>query len=170
MAPAFNTFVSEAPQVDDPTLLPVGGGPSARALLRFSLPSRILDSATVVRATLELTPVAPITGLPTDPARLQASALLADVGPKSPVNSTASRIPAVTLDIGATTVSLDAVRLVELWLGSTTLPSALLLSLAPEQEGAFFTRPVFYSTRASDPAVRPRLRITYLLPFSFETP
>ena len=170
MAPAFNTFVSEATPVDDPTLLAVGGEPSARALLRFSLPSRILDSATVVRATLELTPVAPITGLPTDPARLQASALLADVGPKSPVNSTASRIPATTLDTGATTVSLEAVRLVELWLGSTTLPSALMLSLAPEQEGAFFTRPVFYSTRASDPAVRPRLRITYLLPFSFETP
>lgn len=167
---AFNTSVSEAPQVDDSTLLAVGGEPSARALLRFSLPSRILDSATIVRATLELTPVVPITGLPTDPARLQARALLADVGPKSPVTSTAGRVPADTLEIGENAVSLEAVRLVELWLGATTRPSALILSLAPEQEAASFTRPVFHSTRAVDPAVRPRLRVTYLLKFPFETP
>jgi hypothetical protein len=58
----------------------------------------------------------------------------------------------------------------ELWLGATTRPSALILSLAPEQEAASFTRPVFHSTRAVDPAVRPRLRVTYLLKFPFETP
>jgi hypothetical protein len=170
VGPAFNTYVSQAPQVEDTTLLAVGGEPSARAFVRFSLPSRIRDSATIVRATLELTPVAPITGLPTDLARLQARALLADVGPKSPVSSAAGRVPADTLELGATTVSLEAVRLVELWLGATTRPTALVLSLAPELEAASFTRPVFYSTRAADPAVRPRLRLTYLLSFPFENP
>lgn len=168
LGPAFNTYVSELPQVNDPDLLAVGGAPSARSLIRFSLPPRIRDSATIVRATLELTPVAPVTGLPTDPVRLQAHAVLADVGAKSPVSSAAGRVSEDTLDIGATTASLEAVRLVELWLGTTTRPSALVLSLTPE--AASFTRPVFHSTRAADPALRPRLRLSYLLSFPFETP
>jgi hypothetical protein len=171
LGPAFNTFVSEVPQVDDTTLLAVGGEPAARALLRFSLPERVRDSATIVRATLELTAVAPITGLPTDTARLQARAVLADVGAKSPVSSSAGRVPADTVELGATTVSFEAVRLVELWLGATTRPTSLVLSMAtPELEAASFTRPVFYSSRAANPEVRPRLRITYLLPFPFENP
>jgi len=167
---AFNTFVSDAPQVEDSTVLAVGGEPSARALLRFSLPERIRDSATIVRATVELTPVTPITGLPTDPGRMAARALLADVGAKSPVNSSTGRVPVDTLEQGTTTVNLEAVRLVELWLGNTTRPSALTLSMTPELEAASFTRPVFFSSRAADPAVRPRLHISYLLSFPFETP
>jgi hypothetical protein len=167
LGPAFNTFVSEVPQATDTTLLAVGGSPSARTLLRFNLPRRILDSATIVRATLELTTVAPITGLPTDRDTLVARAVLADVGAKSPVNSTALRVPKDTLQIGDNSVSLEAVRLVELWLGSAR-PAALVLSLAPEASS--FARPVFYSTRAADPALRPRLRVSYLLSFPFETP
>ncbi|HEY8197876.1 MAG TPA: hypothetical protein VIG04_12915 [Gemmatimonadales bacterium] len=170
---ALTTYVEEIPPVVDSTLLAVGGSTSARAMLRFDLPSRILDSASLIRATLELTPVAPITGLPTDPAILLSRAVLADVGAKSPVSATVGLRglfppPADTLEIGTTTVSLEAVRLVELWLGRTTRPSALMLSLTPE--AASFTRPVFYSTRAADPAFRPRLRISYLLSFPFETP
>jgi hypothetical protein len=169
--PAFNSFLSAAPVVDDSALIAVGGSPSARALLRFDLPARILDSATVVRATLELTPVAPITGLPTDSARLQARAVLADLGAKSPVNSSVGRVPAVALESGfSDTVRLEAVRVVELWLGASTSPSALVLSLAPELDGASFSQPVFYSTRAADPNVRPRLRISYLRSFPFENP
>ena len=176
LSAAFNTYVSEVPQVVDSSLLAVGGAPSARALLRFSLPSRIRDSATIVRATLELTPTVPITGLPTDPARLFANAVLSDVGAKSPVSGAAGRVPQDTLEIGTSTVSLEAVRLVELWLGATTRPSALVLSLAcPTNdgcppEGASFTRPVFHSTRAINPAFRPRLRVSYLLSFPFESP
>ncbi|MDQ3224769.1 MAG: hypothetical protein M3Q75_15050 [Gemmatimonadota bacterium] len=170
---AFSTYVSQVPDAVDPTLLTVGGAPSSRALLRFNLPSRIRDSATIVRATLELTPVAPITGLPTDLARLLSRAVLADVGAKSPVSATVGiqgqfPPPADTLEIGTTAVSFEAVRLVELWLGETTRPSALVLSLTPE--GGSFTRPSFYSTRAADPALWPRLRISYLLRFPFETP
>jgi hypothetical protein len=181
LGPAFNTSVDETSVVDDTTLLAVGGEPSARALLRFSLPPRIKDSATIVRATLELTPVTPISGLPTDPPRMLAQALLADVGAKSPVNSSTTpvnRVPLDTLEVGETTVRFEAVRLIELWLGQTTRPSALMLSLASNlggagserlAEAASFTRPVFYSSRAADPALRPRLRISYMLSFPFES-
>jgi hypothetical protein len=165
---AFSTFVSEAPTLADTAFLAVGGAPSARALLRFNLPPRIRDSATIVRATLELTPVTTITGLPTDPVRLVSRAVLSDVGAKSPVSNATGRIPEDTLEAGTATVSLEAVRLVELWLGGTTRPSALVLSLTPE--AGSFSRPVFYSTRAADPALWPRLRISYLLSFPFETP
>ena len=167
LSTAFNTYVTEVPQVSDTTLLAVGGAPSSRSLLRFSLPPRILDSATIVRATLELTPIAPILGLPTDVVQLEARSVLADVGGKSPVNTQPLRVPVDTLELGSTTVSIEAVRLIELWLGSNT-PSALVLALTPE--GASFTKPVFYSTRAADPALRPRLRLSYLLSFPFETP
>lgn len=166
----FNSFVSPVVEADDSTQLAVGGVPSARSLIRFDLPPRIRDSATIVRATLELTPVAPILGLPTDPVRLQARAVVADLGAKSPVNSNFGRVPEDTLESGATEVSLEAVRLVELWLGMGGRPAALVLSVAPELEAASFSRPVFYSSRAVDPAVRPRLRISYLRSFPFENP
>lgn len=167
LSTAFNTYVSEVPQVTDTTFLAIGGAPSSRSLLRFNLPSRILDSATIVRATLELTPTAPISGLPTDTVLLEARSVLADVGGKSPVNTQPGRVLADTLELGATAVSIEAVRLIELWLGANR-PSALVLALNPE--GASFTKPVFYSTRAADPALRPRLRLSYLLSFPFETP
>jgi hypothetical protein len=171
----FNSFVSPVQPTDNPDLLAVGGEPSARALLRFELPPRIRDSATVVRATLELTPVAPISGLPTDPARMQARAVLSDLGAKSPVGAGVGRSgllppPVDTIEAGSTAVSLEAVRLVEAWLSPTSRPSALVLSFVSTLEAASFSHPVFYSTRAADPAVRPRLRISYLLSFPFENP
>jgi hypothetical protein len=172
LSPQFNSSLAAVQQPDDSTLLAVGGEPSARTLLRFALPPRIRDSATIVRATLELTPVTTITGLPSDPVRLQARTVLADLGAKSPVGSVAGRVPADTIPAGTSgTVSLEAVRLVQLWQGTPNRPNALILSLAqPELEAASFSSPVFYSTRAANPAVRPRLHISYLLSFPFENP
>jgi hypothetical protein len=167
----FNTSLTPVQQTDDSTLLAVGGTPSARALLRFALPPRIRDSATIVRATLELTPVSTISGLPSDPVRLQARTVLADLGAKSPVGSALGRVPADTIPAGTTgMVQMEAVRLVQLWQGTPSRPNALMLSLAPELESASFSSPVFYSSRAADPAVRPKLRISYLLAFPFENP
>jgi hypothetical protein len=84
------------------------------------------------------------------------------------------RVPLDTIEPGATSVNLEAVRLVEIWLGSTSAPATLVLAMAPltgtDVEAASFARPVFFSTRAADPAVRPRLRISYLRRFPFENP
>jgi hypothetical protein len=164
-----NASVSPVSVIDDPDLLAVGGSPSARALLRFELPPRIRDSATIIRASLELTPVTPIGGLPTDPVRLHARGVRADLGAKSPVEP---RFVADTLEAGTTgPVSIEIVRLMQLlWLGSSSSPTALVLSVAPELEAATFSNPVFYSTRAPDPALQPRLRISYLRAFPFENP
>jgi len=167
----FNSTLSPAPDVDDPAFLTVGGIPASRALLRFDLPARIRDSATVVRATLELNLVSPVVGLPTDPVRIWARGVLADVGAKSPVES--GLVAVDTLEPGTSgTVAIEAARLIQLlWLGSSTRPTALVLSLAaPELEAASFSRLVFYSTRTPDPATWPRLRISYLRSFPFEIP
>jgi hypothetical protein len=166
--PAFNAFVTEVPQVPDPAFLTVGGEPSSRALLRFDLPDPIEDSATIVRATLELIPRTTILGLPSDPAGLLASALLADLGAKSPVTTDTRFIAADTLPIGsADTVRLDVTSIVRLWQSTSERPEAVFLSLSPE--AGSFTRPVFGSTR-SGTLGPPRLRITYLKPFPFESP
>jgi hypothetical protein len=97
--------------------------------------------------------------------------VLSDLGAKSPVESRFG-VGVDTITAGTIgTVDIEIVRLMQqLWLGSSTRPTALILSLSPELEAASFTRPVFYSTRAADPAVRPRLRVSYLRAFPFENP
>ena len=53
------------------------------------------------------------------------------------------------------------------WQAIDERPEAVFLSLLPE--AASFSRPVFGSTRSETPGPA-RLRVTYLKPFSFETP
>ncbi len=165
--PQFTTFVSQNPPPQDPDLLPVGGAPSSRSLLRFSLPVALRDSVTILRATLELTPNAPILGLPNDPALLQAFGVVGDLGAKSPIISTGSTIGFVELASGTTdTVAIDITRLVRFWQTDTGLPQLIFLALAPE--AASFTQPVFRSTRSGSGA--PRIRLTYYRKFPFEVP
>ena len=96
--------------------------------------------------------------------------MLADVGAKSPV-SCASRqgmCPRIrSKPVPPRSVSRRFDWSSSGWADHSGRP-ALILSLTPE--AASFSRPVFYSTRAADPALRPRLRISYLLSFPFETP
>ena len=167
-APSLNAFVTESPQIPDNAFLTVGGEPSARALIRFDLPEDIRDSATIVRATLELLPRSPLLGLPSDRPLLQAKALLADLGSKSPVTSETRLFATDTLDLGsADTVRLDVTSIVRRWQAESRPPQAVFLSLLPE--AGSFTRPVFGSTR-SGTVGGPRLRITYLKSFPFEHP
>jgi len=121
-----------------------------------------------VRATLELIPTAPILGLPTDPSALAARAVLADLGAKSPVTEDTGFIALDTLPPGTSdTVRLDVTSLVRLWQADSERPEAVFLSLLPE--AGTFMRAEFGSTRT--PTIgAPRLRVTYLRPFPFESP
>jgi hypothetical protein len=163
---SFNSFVTQSPLVPDPNLLTLGGEPSSRAIIRFALPPVLKDTATLVRATLELTPVTPILGLPGDSPVVWTKAVLADLGAKSPLSS--DSLADTLLVPQADTVRIDVTRLVQGWQGSSTRPQAMFLHLEPE--AASFSRPVFYSTRTADPTVYPRLRLTYMRPFPFENP
>jgi hypothetical protein len=165
----FNGFVTETPYVAAPGTLLIGGEPSSRAFIRFTLPARIKDSATVVRATLELLPAAPIPGLPNDPAVLEGRAVLSDLGPKSPLTTDAALIVQETLALGTTdTVRLDITTVVRLWQSSDERPEEVALLIRPE--AATFTRTLFGSTSSLSPVGAPQLHITYLLSFPFESP
>lgn len=144
----------------DANLLQVGGFPAHRALIRFELPRYLRDSATIIRATLELTPDAPLGGIPGDSARVDARTLLADFGAKSVVNSL--RTPSAWITRDTDTLRLDIASLVELWQGDDPLPSAVRLALG--QEHSSFLMPRFRSTRSAG-GTPPRLRITYRLPY-----
>jgi hypothetical protein len=145
-----------------PNLLEVGGFPASRSFIRFALPPFLRDSATILRATLELTLSSPLVAIPGDTARLDVRAVLVDFGAKSPVAF--DRVVSTSLTPNAgTTVQVDMVGLVQLWQGSNPLPSIIRLSIV--QEGATFIAPLFESTRQGAP---PRLRITYRPPFAFE--
>ncbi len=143
-------------------LLAVGGDPVSRTFLRFALPAYLRDSATIIRATLELHAAAPLVGIPADTADMLALPVLADFGPKSPV-SVATFASSVLLP-GDSVVRMEIAPLVTLWQGSVPLPSIVRLSLAAE--GGTFLAPLFYSTRSS--ALQPTLRITYRPPFAFQ--
>jgi hypothetical protein len=168
----FNTFVTQNPVVPDDTLLTIGGEPSSRALLRFGLSNEFLDSITLVRATLELTPVRPILGLPTDPSVLQVIPVVGDLGAKSPLTGDTSFVrQAILPAVQSDTVDLEATRIVQLWQSARNRPQSVFLRLLPE--AATFARAVFHSTRSHVPdgtLVAPRLRITYQRSFPFENP
>lgn len=172
----FNGFVTQTPYVAAPGTLLLGGEPSSRAFIRFAIPEQIKDSATVVRATLELVPAIPIPGLPTDPGVLEARAVLSDLGPKSPLDATLALSD--TLTTGSTdTVRLDITRIMQKWQASDDLPEEIALRLLARStsttaipEASSFTRALFGSTSPLSPVGGPRLRITYLLSFPFESP
>lgn len=163
--PSFASFVSQNPPVPDDDLLSVGGAPSFRARIKFTLPPALRDSVTILRATLELTPNTTILGLPSDPGFLQAIGVLGDLGAKSPLLTGGNSIGVTELESGTGgTVEVDVTRLVRLWQTDDGLPPILFLAIAPE--ASTFMQPVFRSTRSVSGA--PQLRITYFEKFPFE--
>lgn len=154
-----SNYVIEAPVIG-PNDLVVGGKLGTRSIIRFLIPRFIRDSATVLRATLELTPAVPALGLPNDPAQIQVRAVLADLGAKSP--PLLSLVSSGIIKANATDLQLiEVLNIVSAWFGPTNMvPTTLLLGVAPE--GGSFGRPEFISSL--DPVHGPRLRITYALP------
>ncbi len=160
-----NGWVTRTPTVHHPDLLYLGGAPSGRTVLRFAVPKAIIDSTSLVRATLELVPAAPLHGLPTDPAAIEVRGVTADLGAKSTPIFTflqSRALPVGTRD----TVRIEVFGLVQLWASATGIPQTLYLSLAPE--AGSFHEPVFFSSRSGQGT--PRLRITYLRPAPVERP
>jgi hypothetical protein len=154
---AQNITLWQSPSSDDPTLFRVGGFPAARGLIRFDVPRYLRDTATIIRATLEMVPDAPVYGIPGDSARMEVRALLADFGAKSVVEPT--RVASAWFHPGVDTVRVEVVNVIRLWSGST-FPTAIRVQLG--QEWSSFLAPAFRSARS--PNGGPRLRITYRTP------
>ena len=158
-----------------PQILAVGGLPAQRAYVRLALPSRLVDSVTVIRAALVLTQ-APLRGRTDDTVRVDVQAnvsianVLVDVGRAAllvrtrPGLFSQRRAPS---DSGL--VRFEIAGVVPFWRfdSATEIPRALVLR--SEREGQFPTEFYFYSNEA--PAnLRPRIEISYIPRVDFSLP
>jgi hypothetical protein len=147
--------------------LRVGGAPASRVMLKFDIPTHIVDSSVVVRASLQLTQRPSGTGDAGSAVGLQivpvaASDQLTDVHSQLEFVGGAlfvDSLQVVPKDSGV--VALEMVRLVRAWRGQDTLRTPRLAALYLSSEGLRVASFDFFSTEAAA-ALRPRLRITYV--------
>ena len=157
-------------------LLGVGGLPAQRTYLRFDIPERLIDSATVVRATLLLTQVPASSVDAGDTLTIYPQVVRAAIG-ITDVARSAGILNSPNLEIDSLRLkpSDGGVRAIEIvgalreWkaVGTTTLQRAIVLRSSTE--GASAPAALFYSTDA-DPSQRPRLRLTYIDQVQFGVP
>jgi hypothetical protein len=162
-------FAADPVPATIPGSLAVGNLPSARSLLRLALPPFLLDSTTVARGTLVLTPLRPATGRLADPFVVEARPLIRDFGPKSATFTDTSVVGRATVTPGDTTpIQLDIGGMLRLWASEAgdSLPRALLLLTVPES-GTIGE--IVVGDRASGPSA-PALRVTYIRPYQFGVP
>lgn len=161
-----------------PTFVSVGGEPSRRAYLRFDVPSVIVDSSTIVRATLLLIQAPNRYGADRlDTVRVIPAAVT--VSPEVTSYFTALQFLSAEGSFGlfGKTMTpadsglreMDIVGLVRTWRGISTTMNPRVIGLRSGQESMSGAEVDFYSTRAPL-AVRPRLRITYVPRTSFGVP
>jgi hypothetical protein len=152
------------PEFTQTSDLEVGGLPTARSLLRFDIPPFILDSSTIVSATLQLVPTAPAVGVPGEMLRVVARAVRADLGRKSPVtNDTAvALVEAASQD----TVEFNFSTIAGVWRTDPDRPRALVLVLEPEASTIGSVRFGGSTTASAIPTVK----LIFSRPFRFEKP
>jgi len=163
----FDNFVFDPPNPPLDSTLAVGGAPSARSILRVTLPRAIRDSSQIIRATLILVPAVPVKGAPSDSFVVEAHTVLADFGAKSPLVLDATRTDTTFVRVGATdTVRIEVTNLLQFWTSDSTRPEVMMLR--SQEEGGHAGEIRFYPSAAA--AYRPALRITYARRFPFGMP
>ncbi|MBX3133218.1 MAG: hypothetical protein KF689_07530 [Gemmatimonadaceae bacterium] len=153
-----------------PNTFTVGGLPGSRAYLRFELPAWLTDSVGVLRAQLELSQH-PVTGpSSSDTLRLDghlvvATGVVTDLRRAATILSGAGVYMQSTFLIAndSSNVRILVNPLVRLWNTNNTAaarPTAIILRIS--DEGGTPTALRFHSMTATDPALRPRLRVSYV--------
>ncbi|MGI8547787.1 MAG: hypothetical protein ACR2M1_10690 [Gemmatimonadaceae bacterium] len=149
-------------------VLAVGGLPATRAYLRFNIPSRIVDSSLVIRATLVLTQRTSASPDPTDTMSVRPFLVLAGPSVTDPIK--AAQIIAVDTSQFAALRTLpgaSGVREIEIapaftfWSAQSDAQLPRAITLQSAQEDYSPQQALFYSSSASDPTLRPKLRISY---------
>jgi len=172
------TIVVKGNTVTRAGLIGVGGVPSRRTFFRFDVPSRIVDSTTVVRASLLLTQTPNRRLSPHDSVFIYPVPVLA--GPTITDISSALQFIGVNGQFGLDSISMapsdsgirsfELVGLVRTWKGQPTTVSPRTVALRSGGEGSLPAEFNFFSTKAAIAALRPRLRITYIPPFPYGLP
>lgn len=160
-------LVIKSPPAPPPGVLRVGGMPGRRAYFRFNIPSSILDSSSVVRATLSLTQRPnPFSPDPRDSISLQQFAVTAgptvtDVS-RALLFLTSSTLDSVRLAAADSGVhSFEMIGLVRAWRSTSVSRTPRALALRAATEGHLARQIDFFSSKAAA-SVRPRLKLTYL--------
>ena len=162
-------IVVQAPSHLAPNTLTIGGLPGSRAYLRFNVPAWVTDSVGVLRATLQLVqdPVSgPASG---DSVRLDGHLIVANTDVIS-LHRAATLLSNAGIYVASkwiTPSASDTIRLnVNNLLGqwntanpARAVPTAIILRSNLEGGTAAALR--FHSTEAANPALRPKLRLTY---------
>ncbi|HEX2602293.1 MAG TPA: hypothetical protein VHL32_09280 [Gemmatimonadaceae bacterium] len=159
------TVIAEAPPEAPPGVLSVGGLPARRTYFRFIIPDSIIDSSTVVRATLLLNQIPNAAIDPNDTVKVVPQIVLAGKVVTDPTKA-AQIIAAVTADTlrlkpgGSGETAVELARPFALWHTSPadTLPRAIVLQSAIEGSSPLELR---FSSSEAITALRPRLRISY---------
>ena len=128
-----------------------------------------MDSVNIVRATLELTPTAAVTGIPGESTLVAAQPILRFFHGKSILllDSAAAGVGRVVT--GQTgTIEIEVARILRLWRGidPDSLPRAIAIRNVSEE----FTTAQFEAGGTTAGANAPRIRISYVKPFQFGVP
>ena len=159
------TVVAKAPPPAAPSVLVVGGLPARRVYFRFDIPSSIIDSSTVVRATLLLNQLSNPELDPNDSVRVVPQVGLAGVAVTDPTKASQIITP-VSADTvsfkpgGSGQQAVELARAFALWHTTPpdTLPRAIVLRTVGEGISPLEIR---FSSSEDVAALRPRLRISY---------
>ena len=171
------TIVLRGQTTTPPSELSVGGIPSRRSLLRFSIPSHIVDSTTIVRASLLLTQtpnrrVDLHDSVYVYPLAILATPTVTDPGTLLRFVSSAGFLGLDSLRMAPADSGLrsfEIVGLVRTWKNQPGTVSQRALGLLSGSEAQLPAEIDFFSTEAPL-AVRPRLRITYVPQTSYGVP
>ena len=159
------TVIANAPPPAPPSVLSVGGLPARRVYILFNIPSNIIDSSTIIRATLLLNQL-PNTGIDaTDTVALLPQVVLAGRAVTDPAKA-AQIIGAISVDTlklepgGSGPANVELARAFTLWHTQKpdTLPRAIILRSISEGNSPLEVR---FSSSEDIAALRPRLRISF---------
>jgi hypothetical protein len=157
------TFGPAAPVAN---ALRVGGIPARRVYMRFDIPSTIIDSSNVIRATLFLTqrPAidAPRAGdtMAVQPLRVHASRVVTDIA-KALLFITISPDSTLLVPADSMVRPFELINQVKAWRRTDTLLTPRAIALRSASEGIDGRFADFFSSEAPE-EVRPRLRIWYV--------
>lgn len=159
--------------------LDVGGMPARRVYLRFRLPTKIIDSSTVVRATLTLSVKGFGGFLPGDSLTIFPQAVISTSTITDPTKAAAFLASSTIVGIDtvrtspdlADSVNIEFINAVRRWSGHQTDSVSRAIVLRIANEGA---DPLVTSFFAAGPAVplaqRPHIHIAYIKPAGFGLP
>jgi len=159
------TVIAKGPPPAPPSVLSVGGLPARRVYILFNIPSSIIDSSTVVRATLLLNQLPNNAIDPTDTVFVLPQVVLAGKAVTDPAKA-AQIIGSISVDTlklkpgGSGTTNVELARAFTLWHAQRpdTLPRAIVLKSVVEGNSPLELR---FSSSEDVVALRPRLRISY---------